>query len=173
MRKVMIVLVLGLALSACDNSSSKSNVTISDDTVTRIVSEQDVNGVKSKTNLEMTAYAMRSALGQNPNTAAYVTITNKGDTDDALVSVSCECAQKTELHTMKMEGDKMMMATMPDGFVIKAGETVSLKPGGDHIMLLGLTSRPKDGDIQKLLLSFKSGASVTIAAPVSDTPLAK
>ncbi|MFT3998207.1 MAG: copper chaperone PCu(A)C [Asticcacaulis sp.] len=177
MRKLTILSLAALSLTtvsltACGSqSSSQSKSEASDGHVTKVETKSDINGVKTVNRLELSHYAVRAALGQNPNTAAYVTVKNTGQTDDRLISAACDCAETVELHTMKMDGDKMMMSAMPEGFVIKAGETLELKPGGNHIMLLGLKTRPADGGVQSLTLTFEKAGPVTIEAAVSNTPL--
>ena len=116
---------------------------------------------------------MRAALGNNPNTGAYVTIRNTGTEPDRLVSVSCECAASTELHSMSTKDGVMEMAEMKNGFVIAPGETLVLKPGGNHIMLMGLKVRPQDGSKVDVKLTFEKAGEITLAMPVSNTPLTK
>ena len=172
MRHFVLIGVAALSLAACDGKSvSHSRTETASDGVTKVETRTDINGVKTESGLELSRYAMRAALGQNPNTGAYVTVKNTGKTDDRLVSVACDCAETVELHTMKMDGDKMMMAPMPEGFVVKAGDTLELKPGGNHIMLMGLKTRPADGDVQKLTLTFEKAGAITIDVPVSNAPL--
>ncbi|WP_031237943.1 copper chaperone PCu(A)C [Asticcacaulis sp. AC466] len=167
MKKFAVAAVACLSLagmSACEKVEK---------TTTRVEKSTDINGVVKKSSLEMTNYAMRSALGNNPNTAAYVTITNKGNSEDQLISASCTCAATTTLHTMKMNGSVMEMAEAKDGFVIKSGETITFVPGGNHIMLENLTERPQAGQTVDVTLAFKNAGPVTLHMPVSDTPLAK
>ncbi len=73
---------------------------------------------------------------------------------------------------MTMNGSVMEMAEAPNGFVIKPGETLVFKPGGNHIMLAGLKTHPQEGDTQKLTLVFEKAGSIDIVLPVSNTPLA-
>jgi hypothetical protein len=73
---------------------------------------------------------------------------------------------------MRMQGHEMQMAEAKDGFVIKPGETLVLRPGSDHIMLMGLKNRPQDGATQDVTLSFERAGSITLVMPVSATPLA-
>lgn len=176
MRKFILLSVMAFSLgslTACDGRHSTSEVKteIESNGVTTVKTKTDENGVKTESGLELSHYAVRAALGQNPNTGGYVTVRNIGKDDDRLVSVTCDCAEKVELHTMKMDGDKMMMAPMPEGFEIKAGQTLELKPGGNHIMFIGLKTRPADGDTLSLTLNFAKAGAVKIEAPVSNAPL--
>jgi len=165
MKKLALVCVAAFALAACDGAKPHSTTTVS--------STSDASGVLVRDSLKMTDYGMRAALGNNPNTAAYVTIANKGNTEDRLLSASCTCATSTTLHTMEMDGDIMKMAEAKDGFVIKSGDTLSFAPGGNHIMLEGLTERPKEGETVDVTLVFEKAGPITITMPVSNAPLAK
>jgi copper(I)-binding protein len=165
MNKLAFVLLgATLTLTACEKVEKHT---------TTVSTSSDVNGTVTLQSLSLTGYAMRAALGNNPNTAAYVTITNKGNTDDRLISAACECATTTTLHTMKMTGSTMEMAEAKDGFVIRSGDTLVFAPGGNHIMLEKLTQRPAAGETVNLTLVFEKAGPITVAMPVSNTPLAK
>ncbi len=56
---------------------------------------------------------------------------------------------------MKMDGDVMKMRALDDGLALPAGQTVELKPGGYHLMLMDLKAAlPKDSKLP-LTLVFK------------------
>lgn len=134
---------------------------------TTVSSVKTVDGqVISAGSVEITSPAFRVPLGNNTNTAAYFTLTNKGAEEDRLVSAFCDCAETTEIHTMRHENGVMKMEALPDGLPIKAGETVILAPGGLHIMLFGLTTRPENGAVQPLTLTFEKAGSVVVNVPV-------
>lgn len=164
MKKLALVFVgAALALTACDKAKETTTVSTT----------SDASGEVVKASLNMTDYAMRAALGDNPNTAAYVTIANKGNAADRLLSASCTCATTTTLHTMKMNGTVMEMAEAKDGFEILSGDTLTFAPGSNHIMLEGLTERPKEGDKVDVTLVFEKAGPITLSMPVSNAPLAK
>jgi copper(I)-binding protein len=105
----------------------------------------------------------RATPGKADNGAAYLTI--ESPTADRLVSASSPVAKKTELHTMSMQGMVMKMRPLA-GLDIPAGQAVTLKPGGEHIMLLGLNRPLQEGQSFPLTLNFaKAGprtATVTV-----------
>ena len=109
---------------------------------------------------------VRMIHGNAPATAAYASITNKGDQADRLVSIATDIARKSEIHVMKVEDGVMSMRPLTDGIIIAPGETVTLKPGGVHFMLMKLTSRPGRGENVELRLTFEQAGTVTIMAPV-------
>lgn len=101
----------------------------------------------------------------------YLTLT--AGSDDRLVSVSTALAQSAEVHEMKMENGVMSMAHLADGLPLPAGTPVELKPGGNHIMLMGLKVRPQDGATVNVTLTFEKAGDITLAMPVSIAPLAQ
>jgi copper(I)-binding protein len=104
----------------------------------------------------------RATPGKAENGAAYLTIVSP--TPDRLTAISTPEAKTAELHTMTMEGGVMKMRPLA-GVDLPAGQPVTLKPGGSHIMLMGLTQPLKQGDTFPLTLSFdKAGTKqVTVA----------
>ena len=109
---------------------------------------------------------VRMVHGKAPSTAAYATITNTGDSDDRLVAVATDIAGRSEIHTMTVDGGVMRMRELPDGIPIPAGETVALEPGGLHLMLMRLKSRPGAGGQVVLRLEFERAGAVEVKAPV-------
>ncbi len=60
----------------------------------------------------------------------------------------------------------MKMRPLEEGLEIKPGETVTLKPGGLHIMLTGLTHPLAQGSTLKMTLKFEQAGSVDVDYPV-------
>lgn len=98
--------------------------------------------------------------------AGYLTITNTGKTADRLIGGSASFAQRFELHEMTMDGGVMKMRELAKGLEIKPGATVELKPGGNHLMFLGLTESPVAGKTIKAKLRFETAGEVEIEMPV-------
>lgn len=97
---------------------------------------------------------LRASIGKTPNTAGYMTVRNSGRTPDRLLSVSCACARKVEVHTMTTTGGRMVMR--PAGPVaLPAGGEVAFKPFGLHLMLTGLRAPIEAGVTQELTLTFE------------------
>ena len=92
------------------------------------------------------------------NGAAYVTIRNHGMKSDALIGVVSDVSAKVELHSHKNDGGVMRMRQIVS-VPVPARSVAELKPGGDHIMLMGLKRPLKAGDHIMLRLSFQSGAT--------------
>jgi copper(I)-binding protein len=96
-------------------------------------------------------------------TAAFATLVNKGTTDLTVVSASSSVSPM-ELHEMTMENGSMVMKRKEGGFVIKAGASHVLEPGGDHLMLMNLSKPVKAGDDVTITLTFADGSSTQFTA---------
>jgi len=104
--------------------------------------------------------------------AGFMTITNTGKQDDRLVKATSEISASVQIHDMKMVGDVMKMAELPDGLVIPAGATVKLKPKSLHLMFIGLKQPVMEGEEFTGTLTFEKAGTVTVdyevAAPGGD-----
>ncbi|MEA3639342.1 MAG: copper chaperone PCu(A)C [Lamprobacter sp.] len=110
------------------------------------------------------AYARAVPPGQ-PNSAAFMTLTNAGEQDRALITGESDAAEVVELHRHRME-DGMMRMRQVEQIALPAGETVTLAPGGLHVMLIGLTKTLAPGDQIELTLGFDDGSLQTLNLPV-------
>lgn len=93
---------------------------------------------------------------------AYLKITNNGNTSDRLVGGASPIAGRFEIHEMSMDNGVMKMRPLKDGLEIKPGETVELKPGSYHIMLLDLKQPIEKGKAVKGTLTFEKAGSVDV-----------
>jgi copper(I)-binding protein len=103
--------------------------------------------------------------GMKANGAVYVKVSNHGQSPDAIVSASSEAAETVELHEVINDAGVMRMRPVPR-IDLPAGATVELKPGGYHVMLLGLRGDLKPGATVKVTLSLEKGGPMTIEAQV-------
>jgi copper(I)-binding protein len=92
-----------------------------------------------------------------------------------LVGFSTPIAEMAELHEMAMQGDVMRMRPI-ESLALPAGQTVGLKPGGHHLMLMGLKKPLKAGEHIQLTLKLKAAdgkmLTQTIQVPVQSAPVA-
>jgi len=95
----------------------------------------------------------RATPGGAKTGAAYVTLESAAP--DALVSASTPVAEKAEVHTNMQEGGVMKMMPVEE-VPLDPGKRVELKPGGEHIMLMGLKRPLKEGDHFPLTLTFRN-----------------
>lgn len=106
-----------------------------------------------------------------PVSAAYMLIENSGPADK-LLSASADVAGVTEIHETKDMGNGMMgMQPVQGGLDIPANGSVTLKPGGYHIMLMKLKQDLTPGQTIKLTLTFQSGGEITLDVPVKEPPM--
>ena len=108
----------------------------------------------------------RATPGKAENGAAYLTIVSPAS--DRLTGVSTPVAKQAELHNMTMEGGVMKMRPLAD-VDLPANQPVTLKPGGTHIMLMGLTQPLKPGETFPLTLSFEKAGKREVAVAVEKT----
>ncbi|MFB4194064.1 copper chaperone PCu(A)C [Streptomyces carpaticus] len=94
----------------------------------------------------------------------FLVIENTGDADDSLTSVHSDLAETVEMHETV---DNAMRPV--DSLTVPAGGTLSLSRGGSHLMLLGLTHKPVEGEQVELELRFEKSAPITIDVPVRAT----
>jgi copper(I)-binding protein len=62
--------------------------------------------------------------------------------------------------------DGMMKMRRVERIDLPAGETVTLEPGGLHIMLIGLSRQLSPGEEVEIRLTFEDGSGTTLTAPV-------
>jgi periplasmic copper chaperone A len=108
-------------------------------------------------------WARPTAAGQTAG-GGYLKLTNAGVVD-RLLSASCDVAASVELHSMSMDGNVMRMRQV-DAIDLPAGLTVELKPGGFHIMFVGLKAPLKEGDKFPLKLQFEKAGEVVVEVKV-------
>jgi len=116
--------------------------------------------------LEIGTPQIRATVPGMQATGGYLTITNHGDTNDRLVSATAGFAARVELHEMILDREVMRMRAREGGIEVPAGTTVELKPGGLHLMLMGLKETMMPGETREVTLTFQSGYSITLPAMV-------
>lgn len=110
-----------------------------------------------------------SAMG-GANSAAYMVIRNTGSAADKLVKAASNVAQTVELHTVEMKDGVMQMRPVEGGIDIPANGEVQLKPGGFHVMLIGLKQDLKAGEKVALTLEFEKAGALDVQADVRMNP---
>lgn len=147
--RLIVVAAASLLLAGCAAPAAEAPVAVESDSVT------------------ITDAWVKSA--DEGMSAAFGILSNDGDTDVTLVSASTEASPMVELHeTVMNDSGEMIMQPKEGGFVIPAGGTFALEPGGNHIMLMGLTAPIKAGDEVTFTLTFSDGSTYTFTAPAKD-----
>lgn len=88
------------------------------------------------------------------------------DADMTLIAAESRASKVVELHTMKMENGVMIMRAVPQ-IDLPKGQTVSLKPGGLHVMLIGLHAPLKAGEKVDMTLRVKDSQGKEQRIPVT------
>ncbi|MGR0220019.1 copper chaperone PCu(A)C [Agromyces sp. ZXT2-6] len=101
-------------------------------------------------------------------TGAFGELANGGDADVTVVSATTDAADRLELHETVEEDGRMVMREIDGGFVIPAGGTLDLEPGGSHLMLMGLTGPLAPGSEITVTLTFDDDSTVEFDAAVKD-----
>jgi periplasmic copper chaperone A len=98
--------------------------------------------------------------------AGYATITNKGTAPDRLSCVSSDASKKCQIHSMVMEDGVMKMRPVEGGLEIKPGETLTLKPGGFHVMFMDLKHPLEAGKTVRATLRLENTGTVQVEFPI-------
>ncbi|HEX7074914.1 MAG TPA: copper chaperone PCu(A)C [Hyphomicrobiaceae bacterium] len=107
---------------------------------------------------------LRATPGGVKTGAAYLTISDTGP-GDRLVAAKSDVAERVELHNHVHENGVMKMRRV-DAIEIPAGETVTLAPGGYHLMLFDLKHPLKAGEKVQLTLEFEKAGEIPVTASV-------
>ena len=95
---------------------------------------------------------VRGTVPAQKSTGAFVTLTSREDAK--LVAASSPVAKQVEIHMSMRSGDVMHMHAV-EAVELPAGKPVELKPGGYHVMLMGLTRQVKAGDTVPLAFTIQ------------------
>ena len=113
--------------------------------------------------LSITELRSKATVGRN--SAAYATIVNHGDTVDRLVAIETDVAKAAELHTHLMEDGVMKMQRI-DAIEVHPGAPGILKPGGDHIMLIGMKRKFEAGETMPMTFVFEQAGKIDVLVQV-------
>lgn len=100
-----------------------------------------------------------------PNTAAFMTLRNDGDTPVRLVAGASSAVGHVELHTHRHENGMMRMRQI-EAITVPAKGSVQLQPGGLHVMLFDLRAPLQEGESFPLTLTFDDGQQLSLSLPV-------
>lgn len=103
--------------------------------------------------------------------AAYMVLRNDGDRTEVLKGVSTPAFEKVEIHRTVMEEGVATMVPQ-ESLTIPQGQSVTLEPGGFHLMLINAKKALKEGEDVELTLRFNDGENIDIDAPVRKDPAA-
>jgi len=117
--------------------------------------------------IEVTDSYARAVPAGHPNSAAFMTITNNSNQDRSIVQANSNISKVVELHTHKKEGGMMRMRKV-EKIDIPANSKTVLKPGGLHVMFIGLKQPIKAGDDISLELLFDDKSRLKLTVTVKN-----
>ena len=100
----------------------------------------------------------------------FVEIRNAGKSADRLVSASSDVAERVEIHEMKMAGEVMQMRQLTEGLAIPAGQSVQLKPGSYHLMLMAPKKPIAEGQKVTITLVFEKAGKRAVEFTAAKQP---
>jgi copper(I)-binding protein len=166
MKKSIIVslFLLAIGLSACAAPAASSKTLSIEDAWARAVT-LSVETPAGEATAAMDTMQNSMQNMSDVNSAVYLTIVNNTAQADRLTGAATDAAAAVEIHETTMENDVMSMHPV-DGIDIAAGESVSLAPGGLHIMLIGLQRNLIAGEKLDLTLTFEKAGQVSVEAEI-------
>lgn len=108
---------------------------------------------------------IRGSVPGQKNGAGYLVIDNKSSQPGALVSIDSDRADRIELHTIVREDGVAKMREVQE-IPVPANGSVTLQPGGYHVMFIGLTQPFKEGESVPVKLNFANGQSAEVTFAV-------
>lgn len=113
--------------------------------------------------IKINAPWIRSTAPGAPSSAAYFTLTNTSSIPVSIIAASSDIADRVEIHEHTMTDGVMKMQEV-SGVTIPSKKRVEFKPGGYHVMFMGLKDAVKEGDKVTITLSFDNDTEQTINA---------
>ncbi|RTM14179.1 MAG: copper chaperone PCu(A)C [Bradyrhizobiaceae bacterium] len=107
----------------------------------------------------------RATPGGAKTGAAYMTVKNSGVSPDRLVSATTSVADKVQFHEERGENGVSRMQEVAS-VNAEPGAQIVFKPGGMHMMMVGLKQPLKEGQTFQMTLQFEKAGSIAVAVPV-------
>lgn len=90
----------------------------------------------------------------------YLILENHSDTSDRLMVVRSDIANHIEIHETRVENNTIKMRKVADGLEVGAHDTVTLRPGGYHLMFFDLHKALDDGESFEACLEFEKSGKI-------------
>ncbi|WP_051197168.1 copper chaperone PCu(A)C [Jonesia quinghaiensis] len=149
-----------LTFAGCASPSSRSVDPAPQATVTTHTNAQAIT---------MTDPWVKAADMDSHMTAGFGTLVNDSDQPVVLTEASTSVASNVELHeTVTATDGSTTMQEVPHGLTIPAHNSLTLEPGGNHLMPMGLTQDLIAGDTVDITLVFSDTSTTTITAEIRD-----
>ncbi|RUO31007.1 copper chaperone PCu(A)C [Aliidiomarina soli] len=122
--------------------------------------------VQAAETIEVESFWLRESVPGAENGAGFGEIRNTGSEDVSIVAAESSIASSLELHQHVHRHNGQMAMEQLDALVIPAGGSVTLQPGGYHLMLMQLKSPLRVGQSHTLELRLSTGETLTVEAEV-------
>ncbi len=110
---------------------------------------------------------VRASVGKAGTGGGFFTLTNKGKTPNRLVCATSPAAESVEIHAIKVVGPGLRMRQREGGLAIPPNTTLTLKPRGYHLLLIGLKTPLEEGARVAVTLTFEHAGSLDIDCTVA------
>lgn len=117
--------------------------------------------------LEISAAWTRATVKTAKVGGGYIQIKNTGSEPDRLIAAMADFASKVEIHEMKLVDDVMRMRPLPEGLEVPAGGELVLKPGGEHLMFMGLKKQLVEDNTANVVLVFEKAGKIDVTFKVN------
>ena len=135
-------------------------------TCTVLLTARGTGGAYAADAITIERATARPTFVSNGLSAAYLVLRNTSATPDRVVAVRTPIAVAAEIHQSIKDGEIMRMRAVP-ALEIAAGATVTLEPGGLHVMLIGIKEPLKEGQTFPLTLVLEQAGERTIEVMVA------
>jgi hypothetical protein len=143
---VLLALGMGLAAAQCSTAPAEQG---------------------SAASIKVMAPWTRAAVSGS-NGAVYLKLMNEGGNADVLLSAYTAVAEVVEIHQTKIDEHEVMQMVPIGRIEVPAGSSVSLEPGGKHIMLINLKQDLKPGEKITVTFNFEQSGPITLEADIRE-----
>lgn len=119
----------------------------------------------TKAGVTVTSAWARATAGKASNGAAYISVANAGSKADRLIAVKGDVARRMEIHT-HLNGNGIMWMKKVDFIDLPPDSQIQMKPGGYHVMLIGLKKPLKKGKLIHMTLVFEKSGELKVSVEV-------
>jgi copper(I)-binding protein len=112
--------------------------------------------------------AAMAGMSSDVSLAGFAVIKNTGGTDDRLVGARADFAGMAMLHESSIDSNGVASMQAVEAIDLPAGQTVTLEPGGYHLMFMNLKQDLKVGDQVTIVLQFENAGTIDLSVPVTD-----
>ncbi|MDT0330679.1 copper chaperone PCu(A)C [Nocardiopsis lambiniae] len=161
-RTLSVATLLALTLTACGGGGAASTAP-----------ETAPEGTPSPSGEQADAFSItdpwvKAVTAEDGMTGVFGEIANGSDAEIVIVSAGHPAAETVELHEVVTEGADATMREIDGGFPVAPRGARTLEPGGDHIMLMGLTEDLEPGTEATVTVEFADGSTAAFTAPVKE-----